>query len=370
MIGFSRNRDERFYSPPPLRRSQEQNLQGRGKSSASCEAERVEMDQTQTSLAVCPAQPRLQPSNLDSFLLATTPTVPAQYFSKTSVKGWRISDSECHPYFTLGDLWESCKEWSAYGAGVPLVLNGGDSVIQYYVPYLSAMQLYVNPSNAAATSRHLGDESDAESLRDSSSDCDSDPDKRVKHVGEEQNHMESHVRRLSRFSLNDTVEMSSLDFEYLEHDSPYSREPLSDKISLLASKHHKLKTLRSCDLLPSSWMSVAWYPIYRIPTGPTLKDLDACFLTYHNLSTPVKSGTIGQPHSASTRYQADRFSKLSLPIFGLVSYKFKGSVWTPYGASERQLADVLLQAAENWLQFLQVDHPDYTFFVSRNSYRR
>lgn len=29
------------------------------------------------------------------------------------------------------------------------------------------------------------------------------------------------------------------------------------------------------------------YPIYRIPTGPTLKDLDACFLTYHCLHTPV-----------------------------------------------------------------------------------
>ena len=29
------------------------------------------------------------------------------------------------------------------------------------------------------------------------------------------------------------------------------------------------------------------YPIYRIPTGPTLKDLDGCFLTYHKLHTPL-----------------------------------------------------------------------------------
>lgn len=29
------------------------------------------------------------------------------------------------------------------------------------------------------------------------------------------------------------------------------------------------------------------YPIYRIPTGPTLKDLDAWFLTYHTLHTPL-----------------------------------------------------------------------------------
>jgi hypothetical protein len=34
-------------------------------------------------------------------------------------------------------------------------------------------------------------------------------------------------------------------------------------------------------------MSFYRYPIYRIPTGPTLKDLDACFLTYHTLHTPL-----------------------------------------------------------------------------------
>ena len=38
-----------------------------------------------------------------------------------------------YPYFVLGDLWESFEEWSAYGAGVPLLLNGSDSVVQYYV---------------------------------------------------------------------------------------------------------------------------------------------------------------------------------------------------------------------------------------------
>jgi len=128
-------------------------------------------------------------------------------------------------------------------------------------------------------------------------------------------------------------------FEYLEKDSPYGREPLTDKVSTLADRFPALKTFKSCDLLPSSWMSVAWgclpvampnnglptvlnfsirhnlcrratlltrccydsirywfhphasncrYPIYRIPTGPTLKDLDACFLTFHCLATPCK----------------------------------------------------------------------------------
>lgn len=48
-----------------------------------------------------------------------------------------------------------------------------------------------------------------------------------------------------------------------------------------------LRTLRSVDLLPGSWLSVAWYPIYRIPTGPTLRDLAACFLTFHSLSSSL-----------------------------------------------------------------------------------
>lgn len=54
-------------------------------------------------------------------------------------------ETELHPYFVLGDLWESIKEWSAYGAGVPLVLNGNEFVTQYYSVSLSAIQLYIDP---------------------------------------------------------------------------------------------------------------------------------------------------------------------------------------------------------------------------------
>jgi hypothetical protein len=47
-------------------------------------------------------------------------------------------------YFNLADLWEQYYEWSAYGAGATVQLPGGDRVVQYYVPYLSGMQLYTN----------------------------------------------------------------------------------------------------------------------------------------------------------------------------------------------------------------------------------
>lgn len=54
-------------------------------------------------------------------------------------------------YFVLGHVWESFAEWSAYGTGVPLNLNSNssnnnkDRVFQYYVPSLSAIQIYADP---------------------------------------------------------------------------------------------------------------------------------------------------------------------------------------------------------------------------------
>lgn len=48
--------------------------------------------------------------------------------------------------FTLGDLWNSYDEWSAYGAGVPIALDNGDTLVQYYVPYLSAIQIFTSNS--------------------------------------------------------------------------------------------------------------------------------------------------------------------------------------------------------------------------------
>lgn len=74
---------------------------------------------------------------------------------QTSIRGCRGQERglECPPYFALKDLWESFKEWSAYGAGVPLLLNGSDSVMQYYVPYLSGIQLYVDQSRPSPRQR-------------------------------------------------------------------------------------------------------------------------------------------------------------------------------------------------------------------------
>ncbi|KAM0928201.1 hypothetical protein ACQ4PT_002336 [Festuca glaucescens] len=307
--------------------------------------------------------------NLDRFLASTTPSVPVRCSSETSLRMRRSGDDmDSPPYFFLDDLWESFREWSAYGAGVPLVLNGGESVIQYYVPYLSAIQLYADPSrpdaiNFLAYLRHHGCGSDDEST-DTSSESSSETDVHRLRV--------SSTHRLENGGLqsDDGEPYASASFpvfEHLERDPPYGREPLTDKVSVLAGRFPALKTFRSCDLLPSSWMSVAWYPIYRIPTGPTLKDLDACFLTFHCLATPSKDShptTPACPGFEGINHFTSSTGKLPLPAFGLASYKLRSSLWASNGAPEQESVTSLMQEADNWLRCIQVDHPDFRFFVS------
>ncbi|CAL5066223.1 unnamed protein product [Urochloa decumbens] len=354
---------DRFYSPPHVRRQQQeeqlQRLKGHHRpSSPAAQAQRPpapppkpSVPATPDAAAAAPPPPEDEAGNLERFLRSTTPSVPVQYLPKTSMRGWRIADATSSPpYFCLGDLWEAFNEWSFYGRGVPLVLNGSDSVIQYYVPYLSAIQLYADPLKLSArTSSEGSSETDVDRLRGS---------------------LEATCRLEGGFQRDDG-EMHSPStrpiFEYLETDPPFGREPLTDKVSILASKFPDLKTLRSCDLLPTSWMSVAWYPIYRIPTGPTLKDLDACFLTFHYLSTPTKDtdpATPACPRVGGLNHCMDAAGKLILPVFGLASYKLRSSIWSSNRPEEQQHAASLMQAADDWLRHRQVYHPDYRFFLT------
>ncbi|KAJ7977616.1 Protein of unknown function (DUF789) [Quillaja saponaria] len=249
------------------------------------------------------------------------------------MKGWQTNEASVHPYFSLGDLWESFGEWSVYGVGSPVLLMDGACVKQYFAPYLSGIQLYIDPNKLRKTS---GD-SDAGSSRGTStgsSDC---------------------VAEKRATSAADGAK------------PPHVRKPLCDKVSDLASYFPEIKTYRSCDLMPESWVSVAWYPIYSIPPGPTLQNLEASFLTFHCLSTHCRSKIQPQFHESTGRkgYGYDASPKISLPVFGLAFYKLRGSILTPNGESEWQQTNSLFQAAANWLQRLQVNLPDFQFFLSR-----
>lgn len=370
----SRNGEDRFYSAARARLSQDYLRRAQSDVTPSLPRSRADEPLPEKSKAEVPASmPVSEPSplcNLERFLESVTPSIQAQYSSKMKVRSWRTCDVEFQPFFVLSDLWESFKEWSAYGVGVPLILNDRDGVVQYYVPYLSGIQLYTDLSKSTKL-RQLGEESDCEYFRDSSSDgsSDSDQERGGLNYSREQSVREQHMAAFQEGFSSDEGEPGSsqgcLLFEYLERDQPYSREPLANKISDLALHFPELKTLRSCDLLPSSWISVAWYPIYRIPTGPTLRDMDACFLTFHSLHTPMTGSEVVHPPVVTYPTERDGVPQISLPVFGLASYKYKVSLWTPNTGYQRQLTNALLQAADNWLNLLQVNHPDFSFFCRR-----
>ncbi|VVB15346.1 unnamed protein product [Arabis nemorensis] len=394
--------ENRFYNPPPMRRmQQEAQLQQQIREKQRREEEETVLDKERRAASNAAMPPprsrkghgvvgptetknrvvsgsevcgssvssgsgRVQSdgSNLDRFLEHTTPVVPARFLPMKS------RGAECYTYFILEDLWESFAEWSAYGAGVPLQMHGSDSTVQYYVPYLSGIQLYLDQSK---TPRNPVEDIEGSSERSSISRLEKLPN----HAKNLQNEVEMSVCELNRISLKDQSLAGSLSsgeteirnpqgrllFEYLEYEPPFGREPLANKVLDLASRFPELMTYRSCDLSPSSWVSVSWYPIYRIPVGATLQNLDACFLTFHSLSTPP-------PQSAMGHSDSDPSTKLPLPTFGLASYKLKVSVWNPNRAEECQKITSLLQAADKWLKCLQVDHPDYRFFTSNSPQMR
>ncbi|KAJ7973016.1 Protein of unknown function (DUF789) [Quillaja saponaria] len=294
----------------------------------------------------------------------------------------KTSGADGHPYFCLGDLWDSFREWSVYGVGSPVLLRGGDSVKQYFAPSLSGIQLYIDPHRPRRTNGDSDDGSSRETCSAGSSD--SEAENRAKGAVDRAWNQHSLVnfnsQRMSRLTMGDGPGMSSsgdergvgdssglLVFQYFEHEQPRVRLPLYDKVSELAAHFPELRMYRSCDLMPVSWVSVAWYPIYRIPMGPTLENLEVSFLTFHSLSTHCRSKIQPQFHASTGRkgYGVDLSPKISLPVFALAFCKLRGSILTPDGESEWQQANSLFQAAANWLRHLQVNLPDFQFFLSR-----
>ncbi|KAJ3694447.1 hypothetical protein LUZ60_009927 [Juncus effusus] len=307
------------------------------------------------------------PCNLDRFLESTTPSVPARYISKNSGRIWNECETDMVPFFTLDDLWESFEEWSVYGAGVPVNLHGFKSMVQYYVPYLSAIQLYTESNSPHSECRQGGD-SDGDSYHDSSSDMSSSSDIEQERLMINAQLMFDHLNlKDSDLPFQDGIFTNPPPtYEFFEKDPPHTREPLSDKICSLAVEFPALRTLRSCDLLPGSWFSVAWYPIYRIPIGNTLRDIEACFLTYHHLSLPIKG--VESEFGPKINFKKEG-PVMKLPTFGLANYKFRPNIWAPH-RSEKQTAFSLLQSADKWLRALDVSHPDYQFFDSNSSCRK
>ncbi|KAF5176492.1 Plant/protein [Thalictrum thalictroides] len=272
---------------------------------------------------------------------------------------WNPWEKETIEYFTLGDLWSCYDEWSAYGVGVPIALNKQETVVQYYVPYLSAIQVFTSNIFAGNFREDsvTGDSETRDSFSDTCSD-ETESEKSWRWEGGSSGH-DSNVEQEKVWNQNDRL--GYLYFQYFERSTPYGRVPLMDKVNSLARRFPGLMTLKSIDLSPASWMAVAWYPIYHIPTGRTVKDLSACFLTFHTLSSTFQDSSAEQELCLVQRM---RRKGVTLSPFGLATYKMQGSVWVSAenGQDEERLVS-LYSAADSWLKQLGAQHHDFNYFT-------
>ena len=361
-------------------------------------------------------------SNIESFVVSTVPLVPALDAERPAGETGDDSydsSTEAGPSsgeadrFALRDLWGSFDEWSAYGVEVPLTLDDEDhEVFQYYVPFLSGIQVFKSADAAARGGGDAGDGGDAATPRDDEREHVSETV--TEHVSvtetltvEETDGIGDEVKRPkqptakcgflplpsgidSATRSGETVPGRELVAQYFEQASPYARAPLADTAQKLCDQHPELFDLNSDELHPASWMSVAWYPIYRIPVGRTLRDLSACFLTYHALSTsgrrapgedaealpPHMRGCPAPPPASATgeAAMASRANRLTgsdpssrrrvrLRAFGLAYYKLRSELWRP--AEVADWLKTMQGGARAWLRGQKVIHPDFEFFSHR-----
>src|SRR6056300_682219 len=82
-------------------------------------------------------------SNIEAFVASTTPVFIARRRAEDVRGDGETSSSKDDDSYVLAELWDAFVEPSAFGAEVPLRLQEGQDVSQYYVPFLSGVQLFV-----------------------------------------------------------------------------------------------------------------------------------------------------------------------------------------------------------------------------------
>ncbi|CAN1150805.1 hypothetical protein LINPERPRIM_LOCUS17993 [Linum perenne] len=142
-------------------------------------------------------------------------------------------------YFTLGDLWECYNEFSAYGVRTKVSLDNGNTVYQYYVPFLSGIQIYLKESSASRNDPRSSGGDDTSSMM-------------------VENDLTGGDGGNNNSGNTTEKKFGHLYFNYFEVSPPYKRIPLRKKVAELATKYPELMTLRSVDLSPASWMAIAW----------------------------------------------------------------------------------------------------------------
>ncbi|KAL5542970.1 hypothetical protein UlMin_010680 [Ulmus minor] len=304
-------------------------------------------------------------SNFGSFINCITPIIddaiqiPTKSLVQTGLQ--LLTQENVAEYsFSLKSVWESCIDKSSNGAAVSILLTNGETVVKYYSPTLSALQIHTKGVPSAPLM--IGKESD-------SSDKGKNEEKLIPIL---RSNLSSSSTKITsdvghEASSQTTDRFGHLYFQYNETDSPYERQPLYAKVKQLAEQYPGLEEFRSTDLTPYSWIAIAWYPIYQIPAANNESDLSACFVTYHNLSSfagqRMKKGKSG----SSTTGKEEKCEKIAIPPFGVATYKLNyEGLWVNKTTSDKEKITTYLKAVQDWLTELKFYHNDFNFFITRS----
>ncbi|RDX71189.1 hypothetical protein CR513_49501, partial [Mucuna pruriens] len=320
------------------------------------------------------------------------------------------------PNLALGCLWQWYEKHGSYGLEIraldhenPKGPGGvGDFPFRaYFVPSLSAVQLFKNHENQCENSSdnlpnyEVSEACEMIDISENSSTASEHsifsvlfPQPRSQDASIQTPKETASINNASIPSINSTNSTCSGDlellFEYFELEQPQQRQPLYEKIQELVRGNipiqsttygdpTKLDSINLRDLHPRSWFSVAWYPIYRIPDGT----FRASFLTYHSLGHLVRRRTSSDLSTVD--------SCLVSPAVGLQSYNAQGECWFQLKHSalaaemvgldpclllrERlrtleETASLMARGVVNKGNLTCTNrHPDYEFFLSRRRFK-
>ncbi|CAL5009254.1 unnamed protein product [Urochloa decumbens] len=334
-------------------------------------------------------------TDLETFIYSATPVIGhAPCLRSNNCLCDQIATSSVCQHFisniSLRSIWEWYEEPGCYGLEVKALndlsskisCSSGSEFFAYFVPYLSAIQLFGWSRN---NMDHSFSVQGRELLKSSST---------ASSLGSHPVHAKVH----KPFEESNACVLESslvaeghgeLMFEYFETEQPSFRAPLFEKIKELVSGANvsdhrilgdpeKLQNKKLCELHPASWFCVAWYPVYRVPRG----NFRAAFLTYHSLGKLV-------PQKCSLDMTGGHTRVVS-PVVGLQSYNDKGEQWFQLRCPDlKQSPKDKASRAEVQKERLRTlkmgalamaravvpkgsgesvnHHPDYEFFLSRGS---
>ncbi|KAI9178076.1 hypothetical protein LWI28_022446 [Acer negundo] len=322
-------------------------------------------------------------ADFERFLCAATPVIISSYAYENCSVCLHDQLSSCflckHQILntSLCSLWKWYEEPGNYGLKVKTgdsqnlkgKLTESMSSHAYFVPYLSAIQLfgYSNLSNSHGLVKYSAVNFDSVEKPDISSKV-----------------LPCNADRFGSFISSPVCSSNrELVFQFFESADPHLRKPLYNKIVDLIDAGtsnlqvfgdpSQLQYLKLCDLHPASWFSVAWYPIYQIPD----RKFHASFLTYHSL------GHLVQTHVSTDSLDEKSFCVVS-PVVGMQSYKAQGEGWFELNIPVKSFLNgsPVFNCSENLKEQLQtleknasifaciykdsnkeIQHPDYKFFT-------